>query len=265
MVNLKIVTFNIRFMYDSVDGINCFIHRAAMIADKIEAEKPDIICFQEVTPPIKAFLEKALDKYMILGQGREVNYTGEGVFTALKKDVIDLIGLEQFWFSDTPYVTGSKHVGQSEYPRVGLVALVKHRDSVTPFRIFNVHLDSKPEREAIRVLEIKQLLEKIKSENDKFNTPFVTLGDFNSTPDRDTYSYCLGFNDYPMVDVTTELGGSHHGFGRLAPEERKKIDYIFFDENTAKTARNVHFWDDEKDGIYLSDHYPISCEFTLAE
>ena len=265
MVNFKIVTFNIRFMYDSVDGINCFIHRAAMIADKIEAEAPDIICFQEVTPQIKAFLDKVLDKYLILGQGREVNYTGEGVFTAIKKGVIDLIGLEQFWFSETPYVTGSKYEGQSEYPRVGLVALVKHRDSVTPFRVFNVHLDSKPHREAVRVLEIKQLLEKIKYENDKFRIPFVVLGDFNSTPDRDTYSYCLGFNDYPMRDVTTDLGGSHHGFGKLSVEERKKIDYIFFDKNIANSARNVHYWEDEKDGIYLSDHYPISCEFTLDE
>lgn len=41
----SIVTFNIRYVYDDIDEINNFIHRAGFIYDKIGNEKPDIIGF----------------------------------------------------------------------------------------------------------------------------------------------------------------------------------------------------------------------------
>ena len=41
---MKIVTFNLRSRYKG-DGINSFVHRAVLLCDKIEEERPDIIAF----------------------------------------------------------------------------------------------------------------------------------------------------------------------------------------------------------------------------
>ena len=50
-MELKIVTFNIRCDYGQ-DGPNQFCYRSGLVKRKIEAEQPDIICFQEVLPHV---------------------------------------------------------------------------------------------------------------------------------------------------------------------------------------------------------------------
>ena len=57
-MNIKIVTYNLRCIWKG-DGINGFIHRAGMIFDKINAELPDIIAFQEAIPKHIEFLKTA--------------------------------------------------------------------------------------------------------------------------------------------------------------------------------------------------------------
>lgn len=47
---MKVVTYNLSCDWDSCDGINSFIHRAGMIYERLDAEMPDIIAFQEVVP-----------------------------------------------------------------------------------------------------------------------------------------------------------------------------------------------------------------------
>ncbi len=77
---IKIVSFNLRSQYTG-DGINAFIHRAGMIYDKIKKEAPDIVAFQEVIEPHYDVLPKLMPDYTFLGQFRNADYTGEGVFT----------------------------------------------------------------------------------------------------------------------------------------------------------------------------------------
>ena len=55
---MKVVTYNIRCVWDTCDGINNFIHRAGMIYDKILEEKPDLIGFQEMRAPHVQFFER---------------------------------------------------------------------------------------------------------------------------------------------------------------------------------------------------------------
>ena len=62
---MKFVTFNIR--YDcGFDGENNFDFRKPLILRKIEQEKPDILCFQEVLPHVAVWLKENLTDYYVI-------------------------------------------------------------------------------------------------------------------------------------------------------------------------------------------------------
>ena len=60
-VKMKVVSYNLRYMpHTEIDGINNFTHRIGMVFEKICAEMPDIIGFQEVLPRQHLYLERML-------------------------------------------------------------------------------------------------------------------------------------------------------------------------------------------------------------
>ncbi len=261
MAYLKIVTFNLRTLYDTYDGVNSFIHRAGMILDKINEEKPHVICFQECSPKIRRFLKNYLVDYDIVGHGRNADYSCESLCAAWRRDVMELYGLEQFWLSPTPSVPGSRFENQSEYPRICTKVIVKHKDIASPIRFFNIHLDH--ESEEARILGMKLVLKKVSDENSAIDYPTFIMGDFNSQPDSEPISICNNYTAYPMVDLTKDLGATFHDFGGTGHTEYSrgwKIDYIFASSEIAEKVKNVTKWEDNKNGIYLSDHYPVCCE-----
>ena len=119
-----------------------------------------------------------------------------------------------------------------------------------------MHLDNISDK--ARALGMEQLLNKLSQDNAEVAYPFVLLGDFNSEPQGKAIEMCNNSQAPKMVDVTTNEP-TFHGFGKCA----RKIDYIFFDADTAQCVRNVQRWTEQRDGIYLSDHYPISCTVEL--
>ena len=127
---MKIVTWNLRCLW-SGDGINAFLHRAGMIYEKIDREKPEIIAFQEVVAESLTFLRKIFPEYIFLGQMRSENYDGEGLYTAVRKDIFDVLGGETFWLSPTPYIAGSRFEKQSDCPRICVYTLVRHKTGGT--------------------------------------------------------------------------------------------------------------------------------------
>ena len=267
MESLKVVTFNLRTLYDSPhDGINAFIHRAGLILETIDAEKPHVICFQEMGAQIRPFLKKYLVDYHIVGHGRLADYSGEGLGVAYRKDSMDLFELEQFWLSPTPQIPGSRFENQSECPRICIYATLKHKDMKTPIRFYNVHLDHQSDE--ARVFGIQQVLAKMKQDNSVLPYPTMVMGDFNALPDSQTIAFCKEGKIFPLVDITQEIGATFHDFGGTgkSPLARgTKIDYIFTDPETAKTAKRTYKWEHTKNGIYLSDHYPVCAEFVCID
>ncbi|MFR5071096.1 MAG: hypothetical protein ACLTDS_02520 [Bianqueaceae bacterium] len=66
---IKVVSFNIRS--DAArDGLNDFHHRKAYILDKLAAERPGIIGFQEITATMQDWLGRYLPEYNFVGCGR---------------------------------------------------------------------------------------------------------------------------------------------------------------------------------------------------
>lgn len=249
MNSIKFVSFNIRGDWAG-DGVNSFIHRFGLIVEKILKEKPDIVGFQEVTDPIIAFMKRALPEYEFVGQGRDADYKGEGLYTAIRKETFDIMGYETFWMSPTPYISASRYENQSGCPRICVVAHIMHKNTAKHMRVLNIHLDHISDE--ARVLGMGCVLDYVKDANNKIKFPYVILGDYNARPDSKVIELCDDFED--MVCTTKEIKDTFHGFGI---SEKSTIDYIYMSKDLADNVTSANKWTDELNGIFLSDHYPI--------
>lgn len=243
MSQIKIVTFNIRCCY-TADGINSFVHRSGLIFDKLTAEAPDAICFQEVTAENIRHIKSHLQGYTVLFDGRNADYNGEGLAIALKDSSLAFVSLDCFWMSDTPAVPGSRFADQSNYPRICQAATVKQVGGGAPFRLYNVHFDL---TESARYKQAAMVAQRVQADKAALNMPTVILGDFNDRPHTPTATV---FADAGFVDVAGDEC-TFHAFGKEEPG--RKIDYIFTDIAGAAAT----LWKDQINGVYLSDHYPV--------
>ena len=137
---MKLVTFNIRCDFGQ-DGENNFEYRKDLILKKIAQEKPDMICFQEVLPHIAKWLKENLTEYYVIGCGRSPELRDEQVSIAYRKDRLNLMEMQSYWLSETPYVPASRYAEQSICPRICNEALFEDLETGKVFRIVNTHLD----------------------------------------------------------------------------------------------------------------------------
>ena len=247
---MKIVTYNIRCQFDGCDEKNNFIHRAGLIYQKFTEEKPDVVAFQEMTAPILECLRRLLPEYDFFGSGRLADYTGEGLYTAVRKDTCAVLSYDVFWLSPTPYVAGSRFENQSECPRSCVTLKVRDVKTNALHRSFNVHLDHISDE--ARQNGLKCLFEFVDRYNALDPVPVVILGDFNAEPDSKTMRFCFARKD--LTEVTGDFKYTWHAFGDLS--KATKIDYIFLSNEIASGVKATA-WTDEKHGIYLSDHFPV--------
>lgn len=259
MNTIKVVTFNARCVYfDKVgdgDGVRSFVFRAGYIYDKIHNELPDIILFQEFVKEHLDIMKKLFCEYEFIGHFRNEDFTGEGVYTAIKKDKIQVLGIDSYWLSPTPYVPGSRYQNQSECPRTCLTVKVRDIESGKIFRVLNTHLDHISDE--ARIWGVRQILKCACKDTEKDNIPFILGGDFNAEPDSKTIRYCNNFEKIKIFDITENIDVTFHGWGK----ERAKIDYIYVTEALKVKVQSVCIWDDKIYGMYLSDHYPVCAQF----
>ncbi len=256
----KIVTFNLRTDV-KVDGENRFAFRKGIILDKITAEAPDVIGFQEVAQAMAQFLARYLEKeYTLVGCGRKADFSCESCKIAYRKDKFELLFLETFWLSDTPRKAGSRFsTDQSGCPRICTCTTLYHRETGRAFRHYNTHLDHVGQ--FAQAQGISLILNRIAADYDAWPLPIILTGDFNVTPDSVVYKSVISFTGCgaPLVDVTADVGPTFHGY--RPAEVGEKIDYIF--TNLPCDAEKSFICADEKDGVYLSDHYPVGAELEL--
>ncbi|MBE5965986.1 MAG: endonuclease/exonuclease/phosphatase family protein [Lachnospiraceae bacterium] len=249
---MKLVTFNIRCDYGE-DGKNNFSCRKQRITDKIAKEQPDIICFQEVRPHVAVWLKENLTDYYVVGCGRDINLEDEQVSIAYKKIKFNMMELETFWLSETPTVPGSRYEDQSDCPRICTDALFQDMETKKIFRIYNTHLDHVGS--GARSEGLLQILKKMEKDTAADKIPAILTGDFNAEPDSQEIKV---LEEYPQyIDLTSEITGTFHDFGKQEKED--KIDYIIAQDSFKCTSPAVT-WEDEEDGVYLSDHYPVCVE-----
>jgi endonuclease/exonuclease/phosphatase family metal-dependent hydrolase len=252
---MKFVTFNIR--YDTPrDGINAFPHRVGMILQKIESERPDVVCFQECRPHVFDFMKRHLIDYELAGCGRGENYDDEHNPVAIRRDGFELIGLETEWLSPTPDAPGSRYAEQSDCPRIVTRATILPLRTAKPFYVFNTHLDHMSE--GARVLGAGRVIALMRERLAKREMPLVLAGDFNAYPDSAAVRAFLTDDVLKLTDHTDGLLNSYHNYGRSA---EPRIDYIM--SRGFRAVSQLGVWNDERDGIYLSDHRPLSIELEM--
>lgn len=245
-MEIKTMSFNLRIPADS-DGINHFDNRKQLVLETIEKEQPDLIGFQEATDSTKAFLRANLPScYTLLGCGRKTGYRGESAPIAYRNDKFELISFDTFWLSDTPSVPESRYENsdQSSCPRLTVHATLHAQGMAQPIQFYNTHLDHKG-KEA-RVLGMRAIIKDIKSQDGSF----ILTGDMNAKPDEQCITEILA--DPSVTDVTAAIPTTFHAFGKRT--EDCKIDYIF---TNTKSISAYAVEDPHKNGIYISDHYPI--------
>lgn len=259
MSTVKIVTYNLRGVWLwTKEGINSFAFRAGLVYNKISREKPDVIAFQEVVPTHLDVLQKLLPEYEFYGHYRNSDYTGEGLYTAIRKESFQLIAYESFWLSPTPFVSGSRFEDQSDCPRICIVTTVRHRQSGKMLRLYNIHLDHISD--TARVEGIQCVLAQMERINETtFAAPTFILGDYNARPESETIQFCLEHRDPVIKDITSHIENTCHDYGK----QIMKIDYIFVSEDIVKAVEKVDIWDTCFNGIYLSDHYPVYADIDL--
>lgn len=249
-MNISIVTFNLR-MDTRHDGENYFFNRAPYILSTIREKKPDVLCFQEATVRILDWLRVNLTEYTVVGIGRGKDFSDEANPVAFRKDRFELFGLDQFWLSPTPHVPGSRYTEQSPCPRICMTATLRPIGEGRLIRIYNTHLDHVSKM--ARTLGMSSIIQRIYEDAEAFQTPFLLTGDMNALPDEPCIREALNSG---LIDFTQSVKTSFHGFGRV--KENNKIDYVL--ANRDFNLLGVEVWDGKKDGLYLSDHYPIACQ-----
>lgn len=252
-MEFKIMTFNLRCDCGA-DGKNNWQYRTGLVKDAIYGENPDLIGFQEVTRNMFEDVRNMIEKdYVVLGAGRNADYTGEGVNIAFKKEKFDLLGFSTFWLSDTPDVPGSRYenLDQSTCPRTAVLAELAIRGTGRKIFFCNTHLDHTGVN--ARLAGAKLILERVTANCTEKDSIIVT-GDMNARPGTPAIAeFCN--KDLGIYDITDFYEGTFHMWGKKT-EEKIKIDYIFTNaKKSKKTSYIVKQY--EKDGVYCSDHYPV--------
>lgn len=245
---MKLVTFNIRCDFDQ-DGENSFRYRKSRILRKLEEEKPDVICFQEVLPHVADWLRMNLQDYYVVGCGRSEELRDEQVSVAFRKETLNLISMETFWLSPTPWKPASRYPAQSICPRVCTEVLLEDVSRKKIFRLFNLHLDHMGVE--ARKLGLSQILKKAEEASLFPDAPVILAGDFNAEQGGEEMKLVEEHPRY--INATKGIGVTYHGF---EPEDApESIDDIFYQKPLI--CRSVSKWEDRDGQIWLSDHYPI--------
>ncbi|MBE6740659.1 MAG: endonuclease/exonuclease/phosphatase family protein [Ruminococcaceae bacterium] len=260
MREITIVCFNVRIS-KADDGINSFVHRSGAMLAKLKKENPDIIGFQEVLPDCADFLMNNMPEYYFIYNRRNEDLTGEGLMVAIKKDLFYILGADYFWLSETPNIPATRFADQSGCPRITQCITIQDKKTAKIYRIYNTHLDHIGD--VARIKGIKCLLESAAKCNVTAPAPIFLMGDFNALPDSETITYCNKYKEIPITDLTEDIPFTFHNFGKFLPDKAVKIDYIYTNKEFLKNKVSAEIWDDEKDGIFLSDHYPVVVKILL--
>lgn len=253
MNNLNVFTYNLRIDVQG-DGKNSFQNRRDFILARFPSYGAALVGFQETAPHMRQWLIENLAGYQVCGLGREADLQGESNPIAYRADLFELVAVDMFWLSDTPWKPGSRFAtDQSDCPRICTVAALRHRESGHLLRCYNTHLDHLGP--IAQAQGISLVLARMAEDYARWPMPVILMGDFNAFPHSPVYKSAQGFAGCgaPLVDVTAGLGGTFHDFGRLA--QPQKIDYIF--TNLPCNPAQSLLAQDEAEGVYLSDHYPV--------
>ena len=261
-VQVKWCTFNLR--YDEPhDSLNSWPYRKDTVAHFIQNQGLDIIGMQEVLHHQLEDLKERLPEYEAIGVGRDDGDTkGEYSCLLYKKDRFKVLDSNTFWLSQYPDSIG--FIGwDGACPRIATWAKFEDIATGKIFMAVNTHFDHVGlEARKNSALMIIDKIKEIVGEQ-----PAVLTGDFNINDQDEAYK-TITTNEFVLLDShkTAKFADgpsyTYHGWGKVAPEERKKIDFIFVTPNISVEKSWIPEEPDTEWG-FVSDHNPVIATLTF--
>lgn len=268
----RAMSFNIRFDFEN-DGRNRWPHRVPTVAKVIRESNASVIGLQEDKGEQIEDLKPLLPGYELLGRGRNDNGSGERCAIVVKTEDARVKEHGDFWLSDTPDVVGSNTWGD-RYPRKVTWALLEIKRSKTLLLALNAHL---PERDdgrdpANRIKGMRVMhdwIERRVPARERDKIAIVIFGDYNSTPNDEPRRALIGGEGdaLPLRDTFDEArpandpspGTINHDFS--GAQTNSRIDWILVGGPIRTLAYSK--LDEQVDGRYPSDHYPVMADLEL--
>lgn len=263
----RVLSFNIRFDFesDAAQG-NRWAQRADVVAKTILGSGAVIAGLQEDKEEQVQDLRRRMDGWVFLGKGRNGGNSGEHCAIAVKAADVRVKESGDFWLSDTPDVEGSNTWGD-RYPRKATWALLEVKREKTPLLVINTHLpegdghNGELRRRGVRV--IREFIDRRVS--DKAKLGVVVTGDFNCGADDEPRGVLAQSQELPLRDAFVEARpsdpspGTFNGFRGMRTQDR--IDWILVGGQARVLAYDKI--DEQVDGRWPSDHYPIFADLDL--
>lgn len=253
---IRVMSCNVRCLNPTDLGKKSWFYRADLILNNIESEMPSIIGFQEVTKWQYAYLCEALEGFDSVITYRDKSPISEGCPVFYSTALYTLCDKGSFWLSETPDEM-SKDWNSACY-RVCSYVILEENASGRQFVVFNTHLDHISDE--ARINGIGVVLEKIAQFGD---LPAMIMGDFNAEEDSKTYASATeNFLDVKYQTETAVGGATYQNWGKDL--DRNCIDYVMISK-TGFTVNSYTVVQNTYDGVYPSDHFPLSVSLTLTE
>ncbi len=255
-----VLTCNIRTS-TADDGTNNWKYRNELCGKIIKAQKPDIICFQEMKPDQYNDLRPHFPDFDSYALADEPTGKNPANCIFFRSDSYNLISAAGYWLSETPHVPGSKS-WDSNCIRLANWARLKCRDTGAEFRVVNTHLDHISQE--ARENQSRIIAEDSAAYPDDY--PQLLTGDMNCD---NTNKAIDTFKDAGWVDTYGKVHGEEnpcftfHGFeGENHDSKCGKMDWIFIRGGFA--VSDAAIIKDSREGRFPSDHYFISAEVSLS-
>ena len=251
---MKVITSNIRFDNPD-DGVNTWIKRKDSLFDLLNSCKPQIIATQEGREPQLRELEDALDGFSLSDENRD--WIAQRMYPCLyTSSELSVLDSGDLWLSYTPTTAGTK-ITNSAFPRLSTWIIAEHK--AKKFLVVNLHLDHTTDD--VRIEQALIIIKEIKKINYPKH-PLILMGDFNSSPSSEVYRLIL--KELSLVDPWTSLSKeeetSYHRFDGVF-DEGVRIDWILHSEEFE--ALSIELIKKSKNGLFPSDHFPVSCDIIL--
>jgi endonuclease/exonuclease/phosphatase family metal-dependent hydrolase len=266
------MSFNVRGSFRDRNKKDAWRNRAAFNVATIERYAPAVIGLQEAQRGNLEVYRKRMPRYSII-RGPRYGNVAPYDFNAILFDPgrLELLDSGGFWLSETP--ERHSRSWETRVARCATWALSSIPGTELSILHLNTHLDhvsARARREASKLI-VRRVAEI--SDHTGQEPPVIVTGDFNSRPGNTTYR---NFMEAGFVDTYLAAGGedgeganTFHAFRgvryRDAHPHRgpRRIDWILLKDPQerlrVKSHRIIHD-EDERSGLYPSDHYPILTE-----
>ena len=253
---IRIMSANVRCLNPQDLGKKSWFYRADLILKNIAAEAPTVIGFQEVTKWQYAYLCDTLSGYDSVITYRDDTAFSEGCPVFYNTSLYNLKDKGSFWLSETPEVM-SKGWDAACY-RICSYVILEEKQTGKAFVVFNTHLDHVSD--TARINGIGVVLDKIAQFG---GLPSVIIGDLNAAEDSETYrSVTQNFLDAKYQLENPQISATYQNWGTEL--DRPCIDYCMISK-TGFTVNSYKVVQTTYDGVYPSDHFPLSVSLTLTE